>query len=179
MMDADGRLQTTLQPFSIEHELESGEIVSGQFTPKRLSGEDMMQRSRRFAMLTDGRHCVFDEDMNPTGRGIPWEDHRRAEVLAHLSVSLVQTPTWWKPAEIPEDPLDPESVIWKVYAKVVEQQDSFRRRRRQGAGQAGAGTAPGRPADGGGEGGGQTAGAETVAARDAGGMGDRQARFAP
>lgn len=93
----------------------------GAFTTKKLSIADMASLGVRKAQLNGGLHY----DASRPGHGIDSQTDDFNSMLAHLEVSLVQTPDWWD-----FDSISDGELIGLVYEKVIEHENSFFRARR-------------------------------------------------
>lgn len=112
--------------WNISAEMDGGRVEQGMFEARRLRTVDYGRRAAITAELCGGYSCVKDDRGDPTGRGVGADEEFRSYVIAHLRVSLKQSPPWFW--EIEEDPTDPASVTWHVFQKVSAWQDSFRGR---------------------------------------------------
>ncbi len=106
--------------FQINHKLDTGETVEGQFTTKRLSIKDRSLIGVKKSQLNGGMYCVRDDNDMPTGQGLDDGTDWLNSMLAHLEVSLVQKPSWWDLNEIADI-----SLIHKVYGEVMDFETSF------------------------------------------------------
>lgn len=114
--------------FTFEYMDEDGVVQSGTFTAKRLSVMDRSKMSVRRSQLSGGFYCVRDEEGKPTGQGIDPETDFVNHMIAHLELSLIQRPKWFKFEEITDFGL-----INDLYEKVMDFEKSFFRRRDQQA----------------------------------------------
>lgn len=111
--------------FSVKHvSEETGDEFEGQFTTKKLSIMDRSKIGVRRSQLSGGMYTVRDDDGKPTGQGLDEDTDFLNHMIAHLEHALVQKPTWFKLEQI-----DDAAVLRKVYAEVIEFENSFRVRR--------------------------------------------------
>jgi hypothetical protein len=89
---------------------DDGKIYSGQFTTKRATLGDMGQIALRKVQRTGGEWLGQHFDLIH-------------EMIAHLVVTLVEAPAWWKPEEFFYD--EPLRLVWR---HVRTWEDSFRKR---------------------------------------------------
>ena len=113
---------------------ETGQIVEGTFTTKRLSIRDRSEIGRRRSQLAGGMYCVRDDEGNPTGQGLDEETDYLNAMIAHLEVSLVQKPQWWDLQEISD-----LGLVREVYQQVGEFESSFFRLGQKDGGPEGGG----------------------------------------
>lgn len=113
--------QKLLHTFSIDYASEIDDRrYTGKFTTKKLSIRDLAALGPRKAQLNGGYHHSPD---NP-GYGIDEQTDEFNSMIAHLELSLVDTPPWWDLDEISDMEL-----IGKVYKEVILHENKFLRRR--------------------------------------------------
>lgn len=90
----------------------------GNFTTKKLTIGDMLKMGTEMAQMTGGL------SYNPlTGRGLPYGQSIMAEMIAHCTVALVQSPEWFsEPTKLTDIAL-----LEAVYKEVDAFEASFRR----------------------------------------------------
>jgi len=88
----------------------------GTFTAKKLSIMDIAALGVRKAQLNGG---MYFDPRNP-GRGVDFDTDDYNAMIAHLELSLIQTPDWWKLSEISDTGL-----ITEVYKEVAKFETSF------------------------------------------------------
>lgn len=107
--------------FTISHEdVNTGTVLEGTFTTKRLSIMDRSKIGARKSQLSGGLFCVRNDEGDATGVGIDEETDYLNTMLAHLEVSLVQVPMWFKLHEVYDT-----SLLVKLYTEVMGHEASF------------------------------------------------------
>jgi hypothetical protein len=107
--------------FIVNHVLESGERLHGQFTSKKMSIMDRSRIGVRRSQLAGGMYCVRDDDGKATGQGIDSTTDWLNWMIATMEICLVQKPTWFNLAE-----LDDLELLEKVFTEVMTFESSFR-----------------------------------------------------
>lgn len=97
-----------------------GKVYEGQFTSKKLSIRDITMLGVRKVQLNGGFH--YDE--NRPGQGIEEHIDQLNAMIAHLEIALIQWPAWFNLDLI----YDPE-LLTRLYAKIMEFENSFFRSR--------------------------------------------------
>lgn len=110
--------------FTVKHTFADGLEVDGQFTCKKITILDKSKIGMRRSQLAGGMYCVRDEEGNPTGQGLDPDTDVLNLMIAHLEVSLVQKPDWFK-----LDELDDYELIEKVAVEVFSFEKTFLRQR--------------------------------------------------
>lgn len=135
------KAQTVIAPhnlitFNIKHtDTDTGQVLEGQFTSKRLAVRDKGQLKVRTAQLCGGMYCVRDDETGkPTGQGIDPETEFMNQMIAHLEIALIQKPMWFDLGSITD-----MSLIGEVYNRVLEHEVKFKSGE-QGSGSSGVGT---------------------------------------
>jgi hypothetical protein len=95
---------------------DTGQLLEGQFTTKRLTVNDKAQLGVRASQRCGGMHCVRDSNTGePTGQGITADTEYTNTMLAHLELALVQKPVWFDFNNISDLRL-----VQEVYERVVD-----------------------------------------------------------
>jgi hypothetical protein len=117
--------QKLLSTFSIDHDSKmDGRRYIGQFTTKKLTIRDMAALGVRKAQLNGGLHY----DAGNPGHGVDEQTDEFNSMIAHLELSLVQKPEWWKLDDITDIEL-----VGLIYKEVLSFENTFLGRGRSGA----------------------------------------------
>ena len=127
------KLPNTQTVLHVEHtDEDTGLIVAGEFTIKRLNLGDMRQVGLRRAQLNGGMsEDALDEIVVSLNA-----------MLAHLEGAIVKAPEWWQP-----DNFYSGDLVALVYGEVLNFEATFRvsARERQGADKGSGSAQPGQP----------------------------------
>jgi len=122
---SDKNKSTTFQHTWLD---EDGVAQPGTFTAKRLSVMERSKLATRRSQLSGGMYCVRDDDGKPTGQGIDPQTDYINTMIAHLEISLIQKPIWFKFEELTD-----MGLVGEVYDKVIDFEMTFFRRRDRSA----------------------------------------------
>lgn len=112
---------TNQKTFTVKYKSEeTGDIIEGTFTVKRLAVRDRSQVGMRKSQLAGGMYCVRDADNNPTGQGLDEDTDYLNGMIAHLEVALIQKPSWFNLAELAD-----LGLVREVYGQVFDFETSF------------------------------------------------------
>jgi len=116
--------QSRQHQFLIRHKMYDGRVLEGQFTTRKLSIKDHAQVNVRRVQLNGGYH---HDESNP-GRGIDAETDWTNRMIAHLEACLIQKPLWFDVEDI-----DDAELLFKVFEKCAEFENSFHSPQRDAA----------------------------------------------
>jgi len=91
-------------------------LYEGQFTTRKMSIKDMASIGVRKVQLNGGYH----HDENKPGFGIDAQTDWMNSMIAHLEVSIIQAPMWFKVEDIIDGQL-----LGKIFEQVMEFENSF------------------------------------------------------
>ena len=115
--------QKMLHTFTVDFDSEVDDrTYKGSFTTKKMSILDLASLGVRKSQLNGAMH----HDENNPGTGVDSNTDEFNNMVAHLELSLIEKPDWWKLDEISDI-----NLIIKVYEEVLEFENTFLRSKRQ------------------------------------------------